>query len=204
MLSIQPCNTPSIAPALSGPRAAQTELLATIAAHKAVRREWNKIEDRLDEIQITLKKGDPQPSQLVYWAGEELREHDVVAFRDARLAKGYPEQIVEKEYGEVREQLRLRKRDIAAWDRRYGLTEPKRRAAALLKELNRLDRRLGQLAPTTIADAAALLAYAHQQWADGEPLFDWPLRAVNSVSKFLAGLAAAGDSETVRRAKVRA
>ncbi|HXN89408.1 MAG TPA: hypothetical protein VN890_08660 [Methylocella sp.] len=166
---------------------------AAIAEHKALMKEWLRLSDELGEAESQARKthGD-RPSELIEWRNyRAIGEYGIDNWRKQLLSQpGADRQKVEKEYQDARVMLAAAERAAVEWDHHAGITPLREQDERARAAESRAAMRMAWTKPTTLAGAAALIAYTRYELiyiADS----DWPVVALKTVAAALARMEAA-------------
>jgi hypothetical protein len=166
--------------------------VALIAAHKARTKESNRLYGKLDEAEFEAKKTHGlRPWPLIAWrnykaiGGYEIDR----CFGEFLSQPGADRKQVRKEYLDAKAREAAAERAGVEWDHRVGIAPLREQYERANAAEHRAAMRMARTKPTTLADAAALIAYTRRDIMEGE--VGWQMVALKTVAAALVRMEAA-------------
>jgi hypothetical protein len=170
--------------------AAIDPVFALIDAHKARTKEWCRLYDRLDTAQFQAgKTHGARPCSLIAWRNyDAIGRHELDYRREEFLNQpGADPKLVEKEYRAAKRREAAAERAGIEWDHRAGITPLREQEERACAAVHRAAMRMARTKPTTLAGAAAAVAYTRRDIMEGE--VDWQMVALKTIAVALARMA---------------
>jgi len=180
------------APAANG--AEPDPVFAAISEHKALQKEWHRLNIKLDEATCNALKMDPdRPWPLIAWRDyEEIGEYEIGSAREEFLKQpGADHEQVEKEYLDAKARLAAAERACNEWDLRVGIAPLREQFERIDWEERRAAMRMARTKPNSVGGAAALLAYLTQRERVYGGFEKWEIGAIKTVAGALRRMEAA-------------
>jgi hypothetical protein len=172
-----------------GPAANVAELdpvFALIDAHKARTKEWLRLYSKLDKAQLQAGENGRRPWKLIAWRNySEIGGQEIDDRRKEFLNQpGADRKQVEKEFRDAKAREAAAARAGVEWDHRVGITLLRKQYERANAAERRAAMRMARTKPTTLAGAAALVAYTRRDLMDApDPV--WPMVALKTVASAL-------------------
>lgn len=157
-------------------------IFAAIERHRRIETELSTIRDKITAVEDEQFKIDRRPIALIAWrryshiGGSEIAR----ARREFLNEPGADRAMIEREYREKKAKYRAALKAEREWDEKHGIAELRGRCDECRAERDTAGEALGRTKPTTIAGAAALVAYARADLEIG-PDFEWPMPALGNA-----------------------
>jgi hypothetical protein len=170
-------------------------IFAAIERHRKIEKELSTINDKITAVEDEQFKIDRRPIALIAWrryshiGGSEIAR----ARREFLNEPGADRAMIEREYREKKTEYRAALKAEREWDKKHGVAGLHDRRDECRAERDTAGEALGLTRPTTIAGAAALVAYARADLEIG-PDFEWPMPALGNAVAALKQLDAAVQS----------
>jgi hypothetical protein len=156
-------------------------------------KEWIRLFDELCEAEVQARKthGD-RPGELIVWSNyRAIGEYGIDNCRKELLSQPAADrEQVEKEYLHAKARLTAAERAGVEWDHRAGIAPLRKQYEHAKATEGRAAMRMARTKPTTLAGAAALIAYTRRELID---IADsaWPVVALKTAASALARMDAA-------------
>ncbi len=175
-------------------RRSHDPVFALIAFHKALMKEWHRLNEELDNDELNAMKLHGNRSwPLIAWrnysaiGGDELDRA-----RDEFLREpGADHEQVEKEYQDAKAREAAAERAGIEWDLRAGIAPLREQFERTSREELRAAGRLVRTKPDSVAGAAALLAYLTRRKRVYGGFEGWEIHVLRFVAAALARMSEA-------------
>jgi hypothetical protein len=194
-LPIVAAATAVAAPALATsqtPRPAATldPIFAAIEKHRRLLALRDQLYLDIDEAEGKVNEW--RPFALIAWRKySHIGGQEIERARDEFLADGLDPVQIESEYRDAQAEYRAQLDAQKAWDERHGIAPLRRQHERLWRQINAAATDMSKTKPTSVAGAAALVAYARDDFGDedSEPS-GWSLDALSTAVEALNIIAA--------------
>jgi hypothetical protein len=160
-------------------------VFAAIAEHKALNKEWHRLDTKLDEAKFQAQETHgAMPLELIAWRNyEAIGGYEIDKAREEFLKQpGADHEQVEKEYQDAKAREAAAECARNEWDLRVGVAPLREQFWRIDWEERRAAARLARTKPDSVPGAAALLAYLTQRNRVYDGFEGWEFRAIKTVA----------------------
>ena len=168
-------------------------VFAMIAEHKALVKEWHRINTKLDNARCDASETHGfRPWPRIAWRDYSMiGNYEIDKVRDKfSRAPGADHEQVEREYQDAKARLAAAERAGPEWDQRAGVAPLREQFERATWEEHRAATRLARTKPDTVAGAAALLVYLTRRERVYGGFEGWEFRALRTAAAALTRIGA--------------
>jgi hypothetical protein len=168
-------------------------IFAAIAEHKALRKEWHRLNEKLDNAEGRASETHGcRPKSLIWWGDHDVFFEDHLDSRREKFLSepGADREQVEKEYLDAKARLAAAERAGVEWDHRAGIAPLREQNERVNAAERRAATRLARTKPTTVAGAAVLLTYVVRLERVYGGFEGWEIHALRTAAAALTRIGA--------------
>jgi hypothetical protein len=181
----------AVPPVASAAIAETDPIYAMIDKHRLAIEAYNQAYAQLDEAEGAV--AERRPSPLIVWRDYMIGGSEIEHRRTSLLGSRFQSKQIEEEYQMKKAEEADRLEAGAMWDETHGIAPLRERVEQLARKRRATALRLARTKPTTLAGAAAAVAYAHAELeiaeTDGPHTDAWALPMLRTAVKALQLLA---------------